>query len=151
MNKDVILILGKIAGLSLLLFLAACWTAAVSFSLAAATEGICFMLFTRYCCKRYNNENVTVGMITCAVIFGRIIIEMPIRIADFNGTLISLPVLFICIVGILMGLLCYQNSNRYVWLGCIIVIAVYSIFVPDLWCHYFWHHISTDSNVIVPD
>lgn len=150
MNKDVILILGKIAGLSLLLFLAVSWTAAVSFSLAAATEGVCFMLFAWYCCKRYKSENVTIAMIVSAIAMGRIIIEIPIRINDFNGTLVSLPVLFICIVGILMGLLCYQNRNRYVLLGCIIVIAVYSIFVPDLWCHYFWHHISTATNVILP-
>lgn len=138
MKKDILLKLAKIAGLSLALFLIVCWTSGIRFTVGAAAEGISFLVFTWYCCKKYHTQQISLGMIVLAVIVGRLLLELPDRIINPIDTLISLPVSLICLGSIPLGILCYQVRNKYVWIVCIILILVTSLFVPNWWFYDVW-------------
>lgn len=135
MKRKAIIFL-KVSGLSLLLFLATCWTAGISFSLAAGVESICFLLITWYFCYRYSVEQVSQRILISAIIFGRIIVEIPVRLSDLSGTAVSLPVLIICILSIPLGVLCFNKRNKFIWSVCIGGLVLASIFVPYLWFRF---------------
>lgn len=135
MKRKAIIFL-KVSGLSLLLFLATCWTAGISFSLAAGVESICFLLITWYFCYRYSVEQVSQRILISAIILGRIIVEIPVRLSDLSGTAVSLPVLIICILSIPLGVLCFNKRNKFIWAVCIGSLVLASIFVPYLWFRF---------------
>lgn len=120
----------------LLLFMATCWTAGISFSLAAGVESICFLLITWYFCHRYSVEQVSQKILISAIILGRIIVEIPVRLSDLSGTAVSLPVLIICILSIPLGGLCFNKRNKFIWSVCIGSLVLASIFVPYLWFRF---------------
>ena len=118
----------KIAGLSLLLFLITCWTAWIHFSIAGIVEGLSFMVFAWWCCRMYKPYDVSYLLIGLAIVTGRIILEIPIRLFDWFGSIISLPVLAICLISIFLGLLCYSKKNAFLWILCIAIIVASSLF-----------------------
>lgn len=132
----------KIAGLSFLLFILTCWTAGIHFALAAGVESVCFLVFTWYCLKKYKSEAMTTTMIVTAIIVGRFILETPLRINDFRGTLISISVPVICLASIFMGVLCFYKNKMYVWGICLALILAYSFLVPCEWFLYWRENFS---------
>lgn len=127
----------KIFSLSVLLFLATCWTAGIRFSLAAGVESLCYLVFTWYMCSKYTKRGMSCAMIVTATVIGRIFLETPIRIVDFNSTLISLSVPIICLASIGMGVLCFKKNKIPMWTICIALILIYSVFIPKMWYYHF--------------
>lgn len=126
-----------ILSLSVLLFLATFWTAGISFDFAAGVESLCYIVFTWYMCHKYTKCGMSCAMIATAIVIGRIFLETPIRIVDFNSTLISLSVPIICLASIGMGVLCFKKNKIPMWTICIALILIYSVFIPKMWYYHF--------------
>lgn len=132
-TKDFLIILS----LSVLLFLMTCWTGGIRFGLAAGVESLCYIVFTWYMCRKYTKRGMSCAMIATAIVIGRIFLETPIRVVDFNGTLISLSVPIICLASIGMGVLCFKKNKIPMWVICIALIIIYSVFIPRMWFYHF--------------
>jgi len=137
MKKQDFMQLLKIAGLSLILFLATCWTGGISFALAATVEGLCFFVFTRYCCENFRSETLRCWQIALAIIVGSCIIELPLRVNDFAGTLVSASVPIMRVIGIVLGAVCCNRNKVLVLLLCVAAIPICSYFLCDGW-FTFW-------------
>ena len=71
------------------------------------------------------NRNTTV---VTAIIIGRIILEIPIRIDDFEGSFYSLGITIATIVSILLAALCFKEKRSSVFiLSTIILVFINTI------------------------
>ncbi len=124
----------QVAVESLLLFLIVCWTSGYHFVLAGIVEGLSFMVFTWNSCRKFqekSSEN-NITLIVAAIIFGRIILEIPIRTFDWSSAVISLPVTIISIIAICFGALCYYKKSINYWIFCASIIVSLSSLVYSL-------------------
>lgn len=125
-----------ISGCSLLLFLIVCWTIGINFVLAACIEGLCFMIFTWYCCKKYYSTKFSKNLILCSVILGRLCLEVPVRIIDFWGTLTAFHLTITCLLGIIMGRICYKHNKPLVWIVCGLLLIAYGFLMAEPWINF---------------
>lgn len=141
MIKETFIDFFKILGWSILLFLITCWSAWKGFWIAALVESFCYLYFTFRMCKKYECRKLSVPMIVTAIIIGRMLLEIPVRIYNFYGSVISISVPVICIASIFMGVLCYRKNIWPVWMACVLCIVIYSLFVPEMWFQYWKEYV----------
>lgn len=138
MEKGDYFVLAKIAGLSFLLWMLVFWTAGISFALCSSIEGVFYLAFTYFCCKKFATGRISCAKIVLAIIVGRFVVELPVRVASFSATLVSLLVSIMSLAGILLGWLCAKKNKAYVWLLSVLIILIVSIFYRPLWFDYFY-------------
>ena len=85
---------------SLLVFLLTCWTAAFRGPSAEWAESVSFFLFTYCMLERYAKKDTDGIPVVLMIMLGRIILEIPIRIDDFSGTIGSLFVTIVQVRGL---------------------------------------------------
>ena len=105
-----------ISALSLVLFLCTCWIAGLSFYDAAWAEGVAFFGFTWLCLhKLKDKEYFSYTLVLSAILVGRFILEVPVRVLDFSSSEISIVVPIINLVAILLAAFCFRARNSYVY------------------------------------
>ena len=118
-----------------LVFLAAPLRLFVNFQTSTLVGFICFFVLTLYCIKMYRTK-LPDYLILAAILSGICIIEIPLRITNFESTLISLPDFIIHCLGIIAGFI-YMISNRIIGVSAglaALAIAVFMFFSGyDLW------------------
>lgn len=88
---------------------------------------ILYFGFTHYTCKRYNAD-IKPLYTFLAILTGFLIMQIPVRIFNFEDTLITLPEAIIHITGIILGYIGYTKKIR-IWKTIIIALFFLSIWV----------------------
>ena len=131
----------SLIGISSLLFLCISWSMALSGYAAGWIEGICFFELAWLCTHYLQNKDISSVTITLSIVFGRILLELPIRIMDFRGSIGSLMVTIICIVAIILGVVCYQEKRPIAYILSTIVLILLNTFAH----HFFLESLKLDS------
>ncbi len=124
--------------LSLLLFLATCWSAVFHDATPYWVESIGFFLLTYVCIDVFSKRlaDINPWMIGLAVIVGQLIIQIPVRAIDFMGSLGSVMILVSCIIATLLAVFCYKDKKPYTFILSYVVMSLFNIFVADMWQNY---------------
>ena len=113
-------------------FLIVCWSLGLSYLDGLWMETISFYLFAMYETRRYK-KYLPVKYIAISIIIGRIILEIPIRLYDFYGSIGSMPIMFVCVISICLGCICAKSNFRFIYLFltwlilCLLNILIYHV------------------------
>lgn len=123
---------------SILLLLVVCWSAGISFYLCAWIETISYAILTMFLLARYSQkENKKILVITSAIMLGLIILQLPIRIYDFSGSVISMMVLINTLLSIMFTALCYYKRKVYLYAISVVIIVLQNTLVHEAWLNSF--------------
>ena len=123
--------------LSLLVFLLTSWTLAYSHYAASMVEGTCFYLLTYYILKWYARPNTFGCPYIYAIIAGRIILEIPLRITEFYDTIPSLFITLTVITSIILAAVYYKEKRDSVLVLTIaILILLMTIFFNNVFMRF---------------
>ena len=104
----------KIFLISLILSLICCLLRAWNLYNAAIVESLVYCCVTIFLLNKFSNSRgKEIIYILLAIILGRIILELPIRATDWEGTQITLMVTLLAIFGIILGGLIYYKKSVY--------------------------------------
>ena len=90
-------------------------------------------LLARYSQK----ENKKILVITSAIMLGLIILQLPIRIYDFSGSVISMMVLINTLLSIMFTALCYYKRKVYLYAISVVIIVLQNTLVHEAWLNSF--------------
>lgn len=124
---------------SILVFLLTSWTAAYSVYAAGWSESVAYFLITYLLMDKYvRSDSIGISVIS-AIVLGRIIIMLPIRIINFREMLPTMFVPFVSIVGIVLGVLCFREKRIIVALLSLIILILMNTVA-----HYAWYEMIID-------
>lgn len=123
--------------LSLLCFLATCWLGGISFYLEAAVQSVLFFFLAWMCLNIKWGKTISVYTLLAAIVLGRIIVELPIRIMDWNDSMVSLMIPIICISSTILGAVSYKEKRLSVYMLSAIIIVLLNTFVQMEWLSHF--------------
>ena len=123
--------------LSLLVFLLTSWTLAYSHYAASMVEGTCFYLLTYYILKWYARPNTFGCPYIYAIIAGRIILEIPLRITEFYDTIPSLFITLTVIISIILAAVYYKEKRDSVLVLTIAILILLMTICQHEWFEAF--------------
>ncbi|GAY30446.1 hypothetical protein PvtlMGM2_1299 [Prevotella sp. MGM2] len=83
---------------------------------------------------------LTLTAIAVAIILGRLLPELPIRISDFENSRISIVVTLISIIAVIPGTVCYREKRNSVYTLSIIILVFLNTFVHWSWLEIYTRH-----------
>lgn len=109
---------------------------ALSLYNAAIIESIVYSFITFLLLRKYVDAKYSIIRIIICIILGRIIIELPIRIVDFDKTLSTLIVTIIVILSTILTGLIYSNKKKYVIILSFISWIICAFIGHKVWFDY---------------
>lgn len=125
---------------SMALFLMLCWTQALQDSTGLWIYSIGYFAFTWLCLDKYHSSNESVVAIIMAIVLGRIVLEVPVRLIDYVGTLWSLSYTTMSIIAVILGYVCHKYRNMWAFVMSIVIAMLFIIFVAPAWKEYCFEH-----------
>ena len=126
--------------LSMLTFLLTFWTAGYSLYAAAWAESICFFVLTFLLLQQYARPDSFGWPIVVAIILGRILLELPIRITEFRETLFSMFIVMVVIASIILASLYYRERRPAILVLSTIILVLLNTIVHESWLNLFHVH-----------
>ena len=117
------------------IFLATVWTAKYNFA-AGFAQSICFFALTFCLLQRFESKGKEVYAVTSAIIAGRVILEIPVRIITFHDSLGSLGISIMVIVTILLAALLYMKRQLSLLILTIIIVILLGTAGLDAWIDF---------------
>lgn len=128
----------KTAIISALLLLIVCWSAGISFYLCAWVETICYAILTIFLLKRYSqNENKKFFVITSGIMFGFVLLQLPVRIFNYSSCDISMLVMINTLIAIICTALCYYKKKVYLYVVSAMIIVLLNTIIHEAWLDSF--------------
>lgn len=100
----------------------------VGFVYSTIIESVFYVVITYFLLKKYSKTNQETLYIAGLIILGRIILEMPLRLLDFEHTLVSLPGTLLACSTIILTALVFMIRNIY-FLTLSLIVWGYCIFI----------------------
>ena len=104
-----------------------------SFHYATLTEIIVYFLLTFFLLKK-NTQHI--GLCLLGIIIGRYVLDLPVRLTDFNSTRISLMVPIGSSLGTLLGFIYFKVKKWITLAVSAIVVYVFSFVLEPQWINY---------------
>lgn len=123
----------SIIGVASLVFFSISWFSGFSFYAGASVQSICFFGLTWFCADKLKDQPISPFAIALAIIIGRVIWELPIRIIDFYESIISLMLPVFSIVSIVLGLICYREKRAATYFLSGVVLILLNTYVHQAW------------------
>jgi len=120
----------------MLLLLCVCWTARYTIYAAGWAESISFFLLTFILLNKFAKPNTYGIPIVLSIILGRTILEIPVRLFDFYGSLFSLFVLAISVISILLGANYYRERRIVDLVFSAIIMILLNTVAHHAWFDY---------------
>ena len=124
---------------SMLAFLLSCWTAAYSLYAAGWAESILFFVLTYLLLSKYAEPDSYGVPIVVAILLGRIVFELPVRIMEFRQTLFSLFIPLVVVVSIILASVYYREKRPVVLILSAVIIILLNTVVHEDWINWFGH------------
>ncbi len=121
--------------LSILAYLLTFASMTLSIYAAALIESIVLFALTWIALDKAQNKlGAPATSIVCtAIILGRLVLEVPVHVMDFGGTLAALGVLFICIITVLLAAVCFNVRRHSVIVLSLAVYALLNLCTLPMW------------------
>jgi len=123
--------------MSLLVFLLTFWTAGYSLYAACLAESVAFFVLTYYVLKTYAKPGTFGLPFVVAVVAGRIVLDVPLRVMEFPETLFSLFVPIVVIVSIVLAALYYKENRVSVLVLSVFIILLLATVGQAEWLDTF--------------
>lgn len=123
--------------LSLLLFLLTFWTAAYSLYAASMAEAMCFFVLTYFILEKYAEPKTYGTPFVIAIIMGRILLDIPIRVMEFRETIFSLFIPIVVMISIFLAALNFKEKNKIVLVLSLIILILLSSIGQAQWLEGF--------------
>lgn len=118
-----------LTAISLIVFLCVCWSLYFNSYNAIWIETVAYFGLTYWCFQKLNKDfKLSAGAVATAIGLGRIIVEIPIRVADWSESVGSLVFTIACLVAIGLGTICYRYNKTVVFLISFIVLILVNTF-----------------------
>ena len=137
MNKKYFLISFLV---SMLAFLLCCWTAAYSLYAAGWAESVCYFVVTFLLLNKFANPNTYGAPYLLAIILGRFVLELPVRLTEFGTTLFSLFIPLIVLATIILASLYFKEKRPAVLILSVIIIILLNTLAHEDWINCFGQH-----------
>lgn len=83
-----------------------------------------------------NKLNISVNALVVAVMLGSVILEIPVRILDFDGTGASLLSPFIVAISIILAAVCEHERRLSVYILTATTLLLLNTVVQDVWVSF---------------
>lgn len=126
--------------LSLLVFLITCWTAKFTVYAAGWAESLSFFVLTLLLLEKYAEPGTYGVKILITILAGRLILEVPIRVLDFAGSLFSMfvPIIVICSIG-LAAIYFHEKKKGAVLILLVAILILLNTAAHSVWLQQFGH------------
>ena len=113
-------------------FLATLWTAKYIYA-AGFAQSICFFALTFHLLQHFKSKGKEVYAVTSAIVAGRVLPEIPVRIITFYDSLGSIGILIMVTVTILLAALYQQKRLPVILILTIIIVILLGTAGIDTW------------------
>lgn len=128
----------KILGLGLITFLLVCWTTKFQGAAPYWAQAITFFAVAWFTSKKEEEKKgLSPTAIASALILGRVILEIPISFFDYANSVGSLMITINCIIGIILGVVCYYGKRTSLYFLSIMIEILLTTFIADTWFEIF--------------
>lgn len=100
----------------------------IGFVYASIVETICYAVMTYIILKKQSKSLINVFLIGGLILLGRIIVEIPLRVKDFEASLISLPNTLLACMTIVLTIIVSISKNKKYIIPCSLIIWGYCVF-----------------------
>lgn len=121
---------------SLLVYLLTCWTICFSTHSALWAESVSFFVLTYYMLDNYADKESFGLTILFMIIFGRIVLEIPIRIDNYSGTVASLYITIVVIITIFLSAIFWREKKTSILVLSIGILMLLNTLGYDGWVKY---------------
>ena len=121
--------------ISMLVFLLTCWTAKFTVYAAGWAESLSYFVLTFVVLRKYAKPDTYGWPFVLSIVLGRLLLEVPVRILDFNGSLFSMFVPMIVVVSILLGAVYFRERRNSVLVLAVIVLILLNTTAHDAWLY----------------
>ncbi len=123
--------------MSIVLFLLTFWTLGYSGFAAGWTESVAYYGFTYYILDKFAKPKTFGVSYVLAIIMGRIVLELPIRIIEFSDTLGSLIIIINVLVSILLAALYFREKRTSLLVLSFVILTLLNTVVVYKWVYEF--------------
>lgn len=124
---------------SMLVFCLTFWTAEYTIYAAGWAESVAFFVTTYILLCKYAEPGTFAWKTVLAIILGRILLELPLRITEFWSTLFSMFVPMVVIVSILLAALYYKDKRPLTLVLSVIILVLLNTITHHAWSHWIHH------------
>lgn len=122
---------------SLLLFLLCSPLRGWSFTYASIVETVCYIALAYIYLSKRAKGGKDILIISGLIILGRVILELPLRIRNFEDTLISLPNTLLACLAVVLATFVFMVKKKIIVGIASIIIWAYCVFIGhEKWLHY---------------
>lgn len=121
---------------SVLVYLLTCWNICFSTYSALWAESVSFFVLTYYMLDNFAEKGSWGLNIILMIILGRIILEIPIRIDNFSGTIASLYITIVVLITILLSAVFWRERKPSVLVLSIGILMLLNTLGYDGWIKY---------------
>ena len=125
--------------LSMLTLLFTFWTAKYTVYAEGWAQSIAYFALTFMLLNKYESSSSYGIPTVISIILGRIILEIPIRIMDFSGSVFSMFVPIVALVSIILGALYFKERKNLVLILEIIIIILLNTVAHEAWIKFVQH------------
>ena len=123
---------------ALLVFLLTCWNAAFSSVSASWAESVSFFLFTYCMLEKYAKKDTYGIPVVLMIMLGRIILEVPIRIDNYSGSVGSLFITIVVLIAIVLSMSYWHKKKLSILILSIVILMLLNTFGYDWWIEHIW-------------
>ncbi len=88
--------------------------------------------------ERYAKKDTDGIPVVLMIMLGRIILEIPIRIDYFSGTIGSLFVTIVVLIAIVLSMSYWYKKKLYILILSLVIMMLLNTFGHDLWLKHVW-------------
>ena len=124
--------------LSVVMYLCICWVRATkSYYLTSYTFTLCYFAFSYACFERLKLSNRQQYIYACvAIILGFMLIELPVRVVDFSGTISTLIITLFTAISVILAFLCWIEKRIITYFLALVILILLNISVLPQWVDY---------------
>lgn len=124
---------------SMLVFCLTFWTAEFTIYAAGWAESVAFFVTTYILLSKYAEPRTFAWKTVLAIVLGRIVLELPLRVTEFWSTLFSMFVPMVVVASILLAALYYRDKKSTTLILSVIILILLNTAGHHAWSNMLHH------------
>ena len=124
---------------SMLVFCLTFWTAEFTIYAAGWAESVAFFVTTYILLSKYAEPRTFAWITVLAIVLGRIVLELPLRVTEFWSTLFSMFVPMVVVASILLAALYYRDKKSTTLILSVIILILLNTAGHHAWSNMLHH------------
>lgn len=123
----------------MLVFCLTFWTAEFTIYAAGWAESVAFFVTTYILLSKYAEPGTFAWKTVLAIVLGRIVLELPLRVTEFWSTLFSMFVPMVVVASILLAALYYRDKKSTTLILSVIILILLNTAGHHAWSNMLHH------------